>query len=70
MSSFILTNKESIVIDHSVTLIIDSGEINITYDLKDGDYSVLLFNDHHGSVIMNETGKIENASAKINYLQL
>lgn len=70
MSSFTLTNKESIVIDHSVTLIVDSDEINITYDLKDGDYSVLLFNDHHGEVIMNENGKIENAYVKINYLQL
>ncbi len=70
MPSLTLTSKESVVIDHSMTVIIDSDEINIVYDLKDGNYSVLLFNDHQGDVAMNENGKIENAFVQINYLQL
>ncbi|MBR2787945.1 MAG: SufD family Fe-S cluster assembly protein [Erysipelotrichaceae bacterium] len=70
MSSLTLNYAEEIVIDRSMTLVIDSDEVNIRYSLKDGDYSILLFNDHQGSVIMNESGQIENASVQINYLQL
>ncbi len=70
MSSFILDSSEDFIIDHSLTLIIDSDEVNISYDLRNGEYSILLFNDHQGNVTMNETGNIENASVKINYLQL
>ena len=70
MSSFTLANAENFIIDHSMTLIVDSDEVNINYDLKDGDYSILLFNDHSAYVTVNENGRIENATVKINYLQL
>ena len=70
MPSFIINSAEKFFVDRSMTIIIDTDEANIEYDLKDGSYAILIFNDHTGNVVMNDSGRIENADVKINYLQL
>ena len=70
MPSFIINSAEKFFVDRSMTIIIDTAEANIEYDLKDGSYAILIFNDHTGNVVMNDSGRIENADVKINYLQL
>ena len=68
-SKYIKDNKET-VIDDSATIVIDSDEVNIRYDLKQGDYYILIFNDHKGPVVLHDCGRIENSHVRINYLQL
>ena len=70
MPSFTIQDKNIFRIDRSMTIILDHDEINLEYDLKDGEYSILIFNDHEGNVVLNETGKIESSYVKINMLQL
>ena len=70
MPSITVINQQKVIIDHSMSVILDHDEINLEYDLKDGDYEILIFNDHEGDVTMNESGKIVNAGVRINYLQL
>ena len=70
MPSIVLEDEKTIRIDNSCTLILKSSNVNIEYDLKDGEYSVLIFNDVNSDLNLNETGKIENAEVKINYLEL
>ena len=68
MPSIVLEDEKTIRIDNSCTLILKSSNVNIEYDLKDGEYSVLIFNDSNSDLNLNESGKIENAEVKINYL--
>ena len=70
MPSFIINSAEKFFVDRSMTIIIDTAEVNIEYDLKDGSYAILIFNDHTGNAVLNDSGRIENADVKINYLQL
>ena len=70
MPEIIIRDSQSVLIDRSVTVILDCEEINIEYDLKDGEYAILIFNDHHGNVTLNESGKIRHSHVQISYLQL
>ncbi|MBQ0036538.1 MAG: SufD family Fe-S cluster assembly protein [Firmicutes bacterium] len=57
-------------INESCTLIIKSEEVNIKYDLNDGEFNVLIFNDANSNVIINDQGSITNSVVRINYLEL
>ena len=70
MSSICINDSKEVLIDSSCTIITDCSEVNIRYDLKDGEYAILIFNDYKGNVTLHDSGKIENADVKINYLQL
>ena len=70
MSSICINDSKEVLIDSSCTIITDCSEVNIRYDLKDGEYAILIFNDYKGNVILHDSGRIENADVKINYLQL
>ncbi len=54
MSSICINDSKEVLIDSSCTIITDCSEVNIRYDLKDGEYAILIFNDYK----------------EINYLQL
>ena len=68
MSSICINDSKEVLIDSSCTIITDCSEVNIRYDLKDGEYAILIFNDYKGNVTLHDSGKIENADVKINYL--
>ena len=70
MSSICIKDNKEVLIDSSCTIITDCSEVNIRYDLKDGEYAILIFNDYKGNVTLHDSGRIENADVKINYLQL
>ena len=70
MPNIRVDKDEKIKIDSSCTLVLNSDHVEIEYDLKDGDYNILIFNDHDSSLELIEKGKIDNASVRINYLQL
>ncbi len=57
-------------ISSSCTIVLKNDHINIEYSFKDNDYSVLIFNDYDGNVVLNDCGQIEKANVKINYLLL
>ena len=70
MPEIIIRDSQPVLIDRSLTVILDCEKINIEYDLKDGEYAILIFNDHHGNVTLNESGKISHSHIQISYLQL
>ena len=70
MPSILVDNEETVKIVSSATLIIKSAKADIEYDLKDGDYAILIFNDSEKDLTVNDHGEIRNASVKISYLQL
>ena len=70
MPSITVDNEETLKIVSSSTIIIKSGKADIEYDLKDGDYAILIFNDSDKDLVINDHGQIDNASVTINYLQL
>lgn len=70
MDSITLTTSDNYVVNKSCTIIIKNSEINIEYDLKNGNYNIMLFDDFEGDVALNDKGKIENSKVKINYLEL
>ncbi len=70
MPSLVVKDERPVLIDHSLTLILDSDTVNLRYDLKDGTYDILIFNDHSGPLELSEIGSISNAAVKINHLQL
>ena len=70
MPSIKIENDNKYIIDKSCTIIISNKEINIEYQLKNGDYKILIFNDFSDDLVLNEVGTIDNATVQINYLQL
>ena len=70
MPSIEIKDSNSVKISESCTIILSSKDINIEYDFNNGDYSVLIFNDFDGDVVLNDSGNIVNSNVKINYLQL
>lgn len=70
MPSIEIKDSNSVKIIESCTIILSSKDINIEYDFSNGDYSVLIFNDFDGDVVLNDSGNIVNSNVRINYLQL
>ena len=70
MSSVIIKNEERLVVDKSMTIIIRSKKADIEYDLNDGDYNIMIFNDTDDDLLLNDHGQITNARVRIAYLQL
>ncbi|MCR4855344.1 MAG: SufD family Fe-S cluster assembly protein [Erysipelotrichaceae bacterium] len=70
MPNIVINNSEKVRINSSVTIILDHDQVELEYDLKDGEYDILIFNDHDGDMSLHETGSISNAKVRINYLQL
>lgn len=70
MSSIEIKDDKLVSISTSSTLILNNDVINIEYDFSNDDYSILIFNNYQGDVKLFDSGKITNASVKINYLQL
>ena len=57
--------------DHSETIsVVLSGSLEIRYDLRDGDYRILIFNDAGKDIELKETGRIDNADVRISILEL
>lgn len=50
--------------------IILNDDLNINYDLNDGDYSILIFNNANKNIVLNENGIINNSNVTINILEL
>ena len=53
-----------------ITLIIDSDLINIDYELSNGDFNILVFNNSQKDLVLNEKGNVKNASLNITYIEL
>ena len=70
MPSRIIENDRPVRIDSSATVILRTDVVNLVYDLKDGAYSIIIYNDHKGDLVLHDEGSIANAEVKINYLQL
>lgn len=70
MPSLIIQDEKEVRVDSSMTIILKNKEINLRYELKDGEYNILIFNDQDSDIVLNDCGTIENAFVKINYLQL
>ncbi|MBR3228350.1 MAG: SufD family Fe-S cluster assembly protein [Erysipelotrichaceae bacterium] len=60
-----LSLKES----ETVTVILKKS-LEIRYDLKDGDYRILIFNDAGKDIELKETGLVSNATVEINIIEL
>lgn len=67
-----LNNKELNISFHTseIITIILNDDLNIHYDLNDGDYKILIFNNCHHKVFLKEDGNIINANVEINILEL
>lgn len=65
-----IISSDEVFVNSSCTIIIKSGIVNIKYELKDGNYSILIFNDFNNDVDFNDYGIINNSSVKIDYIQL
>ncbi|MBQ6334713.1 MAG: SufD family Fe-S cluster assembly protein [Erysipelotrichaceae bacterium] len=70
MSEFVVSDDKKLVINDSSTIVLNYAEIELEFQLKDGDYNILIFNDFDGDMVLRENGCIENAHVRINYLQL
>lgn len=70
MNSIEIINNNKYVVNESCTLIIKNGDVNLEYDLQNGDYNIMIFNDYNGDVVINDIGIIENSKVNINYLEL
>ena len=53
----------------NVSIFVDNN-LKINYELKDGDYSILVFNNGNSNIELTETGKVINSNVKISYLDL
>ena len=53
-----------------ITLVINTNSINLEYNLIDGDYNILVFNNARGDLNINEKGNIINANLNITYIEL
>lgn len=54
----------------NVVLIVETEKLNVNYDLQDGDFNILVFNNNNDDLCLNETGVVKNANVKITYLDL
>ena len=70
MDSIVLTDSKQITISKSCSIILNTSQADLFYDLKDGEYAIMIFNDHKGPVNLYDHGCIQNAFVRINYLQL
>ena len=70
MPSITVDNEKTVKVVSSSTIIIRSAQADIEYDLRDGDYAILIFNDSDQDLKVNDHGQIVNANVKISYLQL
>ena len=70
MPSIVLDSEETYKIDSSATIIIRSAKADIEYDLKDGNYAILIFNDSERDLSLSDHGNISNADVTISYIQL
>lgn len=70
MPSIEIKDDKLVKVNESATIILNNANINIEYSFSNGEYAVLIFNDFDGDVTLNDSGNIDNANVKINYLQL
>ncbi|MBQ1476650.1 MAG: SufD family Fe-S cluster assembly protein [Erysipelotrichaceae bacterium] len=54
----------------TITLISESEEVHLDYQLENGDYQILFFHRNDTPLKLYETGKIVNAHAVIKYLEV
>ncbi len=52
-----------------ITIYVDH-DLNINYDLNDGEYKILVFFNSEKNISLKENGDIKNSSVSINYLDL
>lgn len=55
--------------DETISIIIDT-DLNIHYDLKNGTYKILIFNNANSNLVLKEDGQIINSNVEINVLEL
>ncbi len=70
---YIISSKENLIIEpheSHVTVFLRSSECSIDYRLHDGDFRILIFQDHPDEMTLTERGSIENGTAEIKYLML
>ena len=66
-----LKSSLNITLNKSDTIsIILNDDLDIHYDLKDGDYKILIFNDSHNDLKLVESGDIINSNVEINVIEL
>lgn len=65
-SNFKLELNES----STITLVINSNSINIDYELKDGEYRILVFNNTNEPLNIFEKGNVINSTCNITYIEL
>ena len=65
-----IENSLTMKIDKSCTIIVKDPKTVLEYELKDGEYSVLVFNDCKEGLNLKETGTISNSKVHICYLEL
>lgn len=70
MANYKITDKNTVNIDGSCTIVINNSVANINYNFKSGDYKVIVFSDANGDVTLNEVGTVKDANVLITYLQL
>lgn len=54
----------------NITLIINSEEIEINYELLNGEYNILVFNSTDSDVKITENGSIKESKVNITYIEL
>ena len=70
MPSIEIKDDKSVLIDKSCTIILKNKDINIEYSFNNDNYTVLIFNDYDGDIVINDKGSINNSKVKINYIEL
>ena len=69
-----VTTKDEMVINgcdsETYTLVLKNSVNNIRYELENGDFHILVFNDYDDDVEYNDFGYIKNGSLEINYIDL
>ena len=65
-----IENNFTMKIDKSCTIVVKDPKTVLEYELKDGEYSVLVFNDCKEGLNLKETGTISNSKVHICYLEL
>lgn len=70
--SYRLNNDFELKLNESstITLFIESSNINIRYELMDGDYNILVFNNADSKTNIVESGYIRNSKVNITYIEL
>ncbi len=70
---YTINDSDTLVIephDPYVTVFLRSSECSVEYRLRDGDFHILVFQDHPESMKLTERGCVENGTAEIKYLEL